>query len=75
MPTFFTFNGIRICLHFADHNPPHFHAFYAEYEIMVGISSKFVLEGDMPKKQLKKVLEFANRNEAELKEIWSELQN
>lgn len=74
MPTFYVFDGIRICLYFYDHNPPHFHAFYAEFEVLVEISTKSVMQGEMPKKQLKKVLDFANHNEEELLEIWNELQ-
>lgn len=73
MPTFYLFEGIKICLYFEDHNPPHFHAFYAEYEILISIKSKEVMEGEMPKKQLKKIMSFAKSNEAELLEIWDEL--
>ena len=32
MPTFFIIEGVKICLFFDDHNPPHFHALFAEYE-------------------------------------------
>ncbi len=74
MPTFFTFEGIKICLFFQDHNPPHFHAFYAEYEILIKIKDLEILEGELPRGQLKKVLAFAQDHQATLLEIWDSLQ-
>ena len=38
MPTVSSFYGIFIKMLFDDHNPPHFHAEYGEYELMVKIS-------------------------------------
>ena len=73
MPTFFTIDGIKICLFFFDHNPPHFHAFYAEYELLMEIKTLKILEGDLPKKQLKKVRKFAGENQDILMEIWNGL--
>lgn len=32
MPTVSMFYGILIRMYYDDHNPPHFHAFYNEYE-------------------------------------------
>ncbi|MFK8105328.1 MAG: DUF4160 domain-containing protein [Saprospiraceae bacterium] len=73
MPTFFTIDGIRICLYFNDHNPPHFHALFAEYELIIGIKTLEIIEGDLPKKQLKKVEKFAKENQDLLMEIWNQL--
>ncbi len=39
MPTFFIIDGVKIELYYKDHNPPHFHAIYAEYEILVDIKN------------------------------------
>lgn len=75
MPTFFTFDGIRICLFFNDHLPPHFHAYYAEYELVIDIRAIKVLQGSFPRKQRKKVLEFARNNRSDLMEIWESLQS
>ena len=33
----FTLNGIIILMNYKDHLPPHFHAIYNEYEIIVNI--------------------------------------
>ena len=73
MPTFFTIAGVRICLYFNDHNPPHFHALFAEYEALIAIKSAKILEGNLPKKKLKIVKEFAKKNKVLLLEIWDEM--
>ncbi len=38
MPRISSFNGIIIRMYRDDHNPPHFHATYAEYEILIRIA-------------------------------------
>jgi len=35
MPRLSEFYGIAICMYFADHNPPDFHAIYAEHEALI----------------------------------------
>ena len=37
MPVISRFLGIAIAILYRDHDPPHFHASYGEYEITVGI--------------------------------------
>ena len=56
MPIYFQFNGIKIVLYFNDHNPPHFHAMYAEYEALIEINSLSVFRGKLPKKKEQEVL-------------------
>lgn len=51
--------GIYIEIYSRDHNPPHFHAFYAEYEILIEIKTLKILAGYMPNKILKKVFNIA----------------
>jgi hypothetical protein len=48
-------NNIRIYVYSGDHNPPHFHAFYAEYEVVIAIMSGEVIKGKMPKTQFQEV--------------------
>jgi hypothetical protein len=36
-------------MYFADHNPPHFHAVYAEHEALVRIDNGTILRGDLPR--------------------------
>ncbi|MCL2338458.1 MAG: DUF4160 domain-containing protein [Proteobacteria bacterium] len=51
MPTIAILNSnIIIRIYFNDHNPPHIHAQYAEYEASFDLKGK-VLKGKLPKRQ------------------------
>ncbi len=39
-----------------EHNPPHFHALYAEYEAQIDIQTLQVIEGKLPRRALVMVL-------------------
>lgn len=41
-----------------DHAPPHFHALYGEYEVLINICTLEVIQGDMPRRALALVLEW-----------------
>jgi len=47
MPQISTFYGIIIFMNYRDHMPPHFHAWYNDYKVMVNILDGKVL-GNMP---------------------------
>jgi len=70
MPLISEFFGISIFMYWNEHVPPHFHASYAEYEILVDIRDAVVLKGAFPAKQLKLVLAWCELREAELLENW-----
>jgi len=55
MGTIHVLNNVKIYLYFGEHNPPHIHAKYAEYEASIIISSGEILKGSLPGKQLKMV--------------------
>ncbi len=40
MPVVSSFYGILIYFYFEDHNPPHFHARYNEYEALIDINTE-----------------------------------
>ena len=48
MPRLCEFYGIAIYMYFLDHNPPHFHAIYAEHEALVRIDTGEVIRGQLP---------------------------
>lgn len=52
MPIVSKFLGIIITMYWNEHNPPHFHAKYGEYKVVVYIESG-VVEGKFPKRALK----------------------
>jgi hypothetical protein len=70
MPTICTFYGILIQMYWDDHAPPHFHALYAESEVLVDIRTLEILRGNMPRRALALVLEWAQEHRAELMEDW-----
>ena len=73
MPTISMFYGIIIRMFCAtsEHNPPHFHANYGEYHATISIETCELLQGNLPKKQLKLVLAWAELRQDELKANWS----
>ena len=56
---------------YKDHAPPHFHAEYGEYELLVGIAPIGILEGRAPSRVRSMVLEWAALHQAELTEDWN----
>ena len=69
MPTISRFYGIVIFMNYRDHNPPHFHARYQDYEITVDIESG-VVTGKMPRRALKLIFEWHEQHEKELMANW-----
>jgi hypothetical protein len=55
LPEISRFLGIVIYMYYREHQPAHFHANYAEYEITVDIASG-VVTGKFPRRALKVVL-------------------
>ena len=56
MPEISRFLGIIIYMYFDEHPPPHFHAKYGSYEILVYLDDG-VVEGRFPRRALRHVLE------------------
>jgi len=54
---------------YRDHAPPHFHAYYGDYEIIVEIESG-VIKGSFPKRALKAVIEWLDMYKEELIVDW-----
>lgn len=52
MPILSMFYGIIIRMYYEDHQPPHFHAYYGDYEAVFDFSGELI-QGEMPKKQQK----------------------
>lgn len=69
MPTISVFYGIVIAMFYNDHDPPHFHARYAEYRARVAIDGD-VLDGDLPPRAARLVREWAGLHREELEQDW-----
>jgi len=66
MPEVSRFYGIIIKMFFNDHTPAHFHAEYGDHKAMIAIETGEILEGEMPKKQLKLIQAWSVLHEDEL---------
>lgn len=62
MPTIDVFDGIKINIYNGDHRPPHIHAVYNEYEVLIIIETSEIYAGDLPSKQLKKSFDWLAGN-------------
>ncbi len=69
MPEISNFYDIRVFINYNDHNPPHFHAEYGEYSVLICIDG-WVVDGKMPKRALNLVLEWAEIHKEELLRDW-----
>lgn len=70
MPEICRFLGIVIYMFSGDHNPPHFHVRYNEYEGIISINKIEVIKSTLPSQILKKVLIWATKYQKELEENW-----
>lgn len=70
MPEICRFYGIVIKMYFADHQPPHFHAEYAEHEARIAIDSLAVIAGKLPPRAMGLVAEWATLHQQELSDLW-----
>jgi hypothetical protein len=69
MPEISRFYGIVIRMYFREHNPPHFHAEYQDYEAIVNIQTGEVT-GKMSRRALKMIYEWLDSHKDELMENW-----
>ncbi len=73
MPTIKIIDSIKIDIYSREHLPPHFHILYAEYEELVEIETLITYIGYVPKKQRKKVTDWAMNNTNYLLEVFKQL--
>jgi hypothetical protein len=73
MPEVSRFFGITIRMYYDEHDPPHFHAIYGEYEIEVGIDPIVVLYGKLPNRAISMVIEWAALHQNELQANWERM--
>lgn len=72
MPEITRFYGIIIKIFFTrEHNPPHFHAVYGEYNGTFEISTLNMIEGDLPPKAQALVKEWANQYIDDIMKMWN----
>lgn len=75
MPEISRFLGIIIRMFFNEHNPPHFHAYYNEFQAEIDINTLEFLAGDLPKRVRNLVVEWALEHRSELLLDWELMRN
>jgi hypothetical protein len=73
MPEISRFYGIIVYLLWKDHNPPHIHFSYGDYNGTYSILDG-VIEGKVPAKVVAKVTDWVALHENELLELWEKAQ-
>lgn len=72
MPEITRFYGIVIKIFFRDeHNPPHIHAIYNDYNGVIDLRTMQMIEGDLPAKAQKLVAEWGAMYADQLMEMWN----
>lgn len=74
VPVISIFLGIIVRIYYADHNPPHFHAQYGDYEVIVEIRTGKVLNGKLPKRLMFLLESWRKENVAEILQSWNDAQ-
>lgn len=68
-------NGISFNIYTHDHNPPHVHIKYAEYEIKVSLVDFSVIKGNLPHNKEKEAISWVKKNQIKLLNDWSRYTN
>ncbi len=69
MPVLSRFFGVVVFMYWRDHAPPHFHAKYADHEVIIEIASGNV-DGDMSRRALGFIQEWRKLHMDELLADW-----
>ena len=70
MPELSRFYGIIIRMFYDDHPPPHFHAVYESDQAQININTLEVIEGNIKRRALALVLEWAALHRDEIRAAW-----
>ena len=70
MPRISSFYGIVIWMYWDDHNPPHFHATYGEFEILINITDFSIYAGYLPSRAFGLLMEWTSIHQEELLKNW-----
>jgi hypothetical protein len=69
MPEISRFYGIIIYMFFQDHNPPHFHVKYQNFEATINIEDGIV-KGEIPRRAINLIYEWLDLHKDELLANW-----
>lgn len=70
MPELCRFFGIIIRMYYNDHDPPHVDAVYGDEEALIEVDTLAVVRGELPRRSLALVVEWAVLHRNELRRDW-----
>jgi hypothetical protein len=70
VPVIARFYGILIKMYFREHGVAHFHAMYGEHNGVFDLDSLEMIEGDLPGRAEKLVIEWAEMYRDDLRRMW-----
>ncbi len=68
------FFGIIVAMFADDHNPPHIHVRYGDYEVTITVKD-YIVNGSMPRKELKRIFQWMEGHQEALMDNWNRLHN
>ena len=73
VPVISAFYGLVVRMYFkqSEHNPPHFHVEYGEYQGIIEIATLNMIEGNLPLKARVLIMDWGMQHQDELMEIWT----
>ena len=74
MPTISSFYGILIRMYYDEHGPPHFHVEYQDYSASIDIEALEIRAGNLPRRALNLVLDWAELHRGELRANWGRIE-
>jgi hypothetical protein len=72
MPRLSAFYGIAIFMYWDDHEPPHYHAIYAQHEALIALGDRSLLRGFLPPRALRLVRTWHRLHQEELESAWEQ---
>jgi hypothetical protein len=75
MPEVSRFYGIIVRMFYGDHPPPHFHAVYGGDSAKIDIETLTVIDGRLPARALRMVIEWASMHQVELRAAFENAAN
>lgn len=70
MPRISSFYGIIVWMYWKDHNPPHIHATYQDFEILINLNDFSIYAGYIPSRAFGLLMEWTSLHHQELLENW-----
>ncbi len=75
MPELSRFYGIVVRMFYDDHPPPHLHAYYGEHSATIDIERAMIINGSLPPRAIRLVIEWTLLHQGELRDRWNKSQD